>query len=191
MDEFDYKSSSSESEPTWRICYSSENIEGEDKLVCPWECKGTIQYVHSSCIEQWAKIASNNSYDSLESLKCELCHSIFQKRRQLLSLRMIIKNIVVNFKDHLKSHCESIFILAYIVFLAYRSIKDAKLRYIPYKKQFGKVFAASFVFTYTSIIYFQIGCLLKREIRKLIKFIYIFKDSMFSYKFCDNSHASK
>ena len=179
------ESDSLDSEPTCRICYSRDTDGIEGKLVCPCECRGTIRFVHSNCIEQWAKIASNNSYDSLDTLKWELCHSIFKKRRQLESLKNIIKNLAKNFKDHLTSHFESLIIMAYMGFLAYRGVSDARIRYVPYKKKFGKTFATIWVVLYTTAMYVQIGCLLKREMKKLIKFFYIFKDSLFAYKYCD------
>lgn len=179
-------SDTSESEPTWRICYSGNRNEDdiEGKLICPWAWKGSIRFVHSNWIEQWAQI-SRNSYDSMETLKWELCHAIYEKRRQLLSLKKILKNLIKNFFNHISIHFESIVILAYMGFLAYRGINDAKLIYLPYKKRFGKPLATAWVIMYTTIVLVQIACLLKNEIKRLVKFFYIFKDSLFSYKYCD------
>ena len=56
---------------------------------------------------------------------------------------------------------------------------------MPYKKKFGKTFATFMVIIYTTALYVQIGCLLKNEVKRLIKFCYIFKDSMFKYRYCD------
>ena len=181
-----YSESSADEEPICRICFDTESKGSlERKLVCPWECRGSLRFVHRDCIEQWAKISANISSDSMETLKCELCSTVFQKKRQLLSLKKIIKNLFKNFKDHITSHFESFLVMVYIGFLAYRGFSDAKLRYLPYKKKFGKTFATLMVAIYTTALYAQIGCLLKNEVKRLIKFCYIFKDSLFSYRYCD------
>mmetsp|Transcript_9105 Transcript_9105/g.10274 ORF Transcript_9105/g.10274 Transcript_9105/m.10274 type:complete len:134 (-) Transcript_9105:213-614(-) len=130
----DRSSDVSDSKPVCRICYSDED-ESEGKLICPCECRGSIGFVHNYCIQRWAKIASINTSDSMESLRCELCHAVFMKKRQLESLRNIVRNLYMNFKCHLESHFETIIILAYVGFLAYRGINDARLRYHPCKKK--------------------------------------------------------
>ena len=177
---------SNDSEPTCRICFGTEGNEDiEGKLVCPCNCRGSLRFVHTNWIEQWAKISANNSADSIQSLKCELCHAIFKKKRQLLSLKKILSNLGRNFYNHITSHFESFLVMAYMGFLAYRGLSDARMRYYPVKKKFGKTLATIWVAVYTTTLYVQICCLLKNELKRLIKFIYIFKDSLFSYRYCD------
>lgn len=36
-------------EPTCRICYT----DGDDKLIAPCQCNGSMKYVHQSCWENW------------------------------------------------------------------------------------------------------------------------------------------
>ena len=159
--------------PACRIWYSNEE-DKSSKLIWPCECKGTIRFVHNNCIQQWARIAAINTSNSMESLRCEICHAIFKKKRQLDSLKNIIKNLYHNFKNHLTSHFETIVIMAYVGFLAYRGFSDARVRYPTCKKRFGRLIASCWIGTYTAIMYFQIFCLLKREIKKLLKFLFIF-----------------
>ena len=183
-----HSETSSDSEPRCRIWFDTELSDSlEGKLVTPCEWKGSLRFVHTNCIEQWAKIRANISSDSMETLNCELCNAIFKKKRHLLSMKKIIKNLFKNFKDHITSHFESFLVMIYMGFLAYRGFSDAKLRYLPYKKKFGKTFATLIVAIYTAALYAQIGCLLKNEVKRLIKFCYIFKDSLFSYKYCDKN----
>ena len=88
--------------------------------------------------------------------------------------------------NHITSHFEACIVMTYTGFLAYRGFTDAKLKYSPYKKKFGKTFATVWVALYTITLYVQIGCLLKNEAKRLIKFFYIVKDSLYDYKYCDN-----
>ena len=179
---------SSDSEPICRIWFGTELKDSLDgKLVTPCECKGSLRFVHTNWIETWAKISANISSDSMETLKWELCNAIFKKKRHLLSLKKIIKNLARNFKNHITSHFESFLVMIYMGFLAYRGVSDAKLRYLPYKKKFGRAFATIMIVLYTTALYAQIGCLLKNEMKRLIKFCYIFKDSLFSYKYWDKN----
>ncbi|CAG9865411.1 unnamed protein product [Phyllotreta striolata] len=55
-----------------RICYDNDKEEG---LISPCDCKGTVGFVHQSCLENW--LAASNS------TKCELCNFSFDVERVL------------------------------------------------------------------------------------------------------------
>ena len=91
----EHSSNDEEKEPTCRICYSTEE-EVNNELICPCECKGSIRFVHEVCIKEWARIASVNSDDSMESLKWEICHAVLSKKKQFESLSNIARNLYNN-----------------------------------------------------------------------------------------------
>ncbi|KAK9889535.1 hypothetical protein WA026_006890 [Henosepilachna vigintioctopunctata] len=53
-----------------RICYDADSRE---ELITPCRCKGTVAYVHRSCLETWLAEAN--------ATNCELCHQTFQTER--------------------------------------------------------------------------------------------------------------
>ncbi|XP_072380457.1 E3 ubiquitin-protein ligase MARCHF3-like [Diabrotica undecimpunctata] len=53
-----------------RICYDSEK---DEDLITPCNCKGTVAFVHRSCLETWLGESNTAS--------CELCHAVFQTER--------------------------------------------------------------------------------------------------------------
>jgi len=72
--------------PMCRICH---DIEGEEELLSPCECSGTLATIHRSCLEHWLS-ASGTSF-------CELCHYQFtvqRKSRPLLEVWDTVKNVV-------------------------------------------------------------------------------------------------
>ncbi|CAG8789727.1 8008_t:CDS:1 [Dentiscutata erythropus] len=77
-----------------KICHESEVIEEEegggpyikDKLISPCKCKGSLQYVHIGCLNQWR--ASSTRKDS--SYQCEVCKYEYKFYRQKLAI--IISN---------------------------------------------------------------------------------------------------
>ena len=65
-----------------RICYSSDHSED---LISPCLCKGSMQYVHHQCLDQWRQLSRNP-----EALThCGLCRSLyiipFEKLGKLLT----------------------------------------------------------------------------------------------------------
>ncbi len=48
-----------------RFCYLDEN---QKDLIVPCKCRGTIKYVHQSCLERWINISDRNS-------KCQICNN--------------------------------------------------------------------------------------------------------------------
>lgn len=82
---------------TWenkcRICYGTVSNES---LLRPCQCKGSIAYVHRSCLEHWLK-QSGRSY-------CELCKHEFIVLRQPKYVILLIKyfNILHEIKH---GHC--------------------------------------------------------------------------------------
>ncbi|XP_066253400.1 E3 ubiquitin-protein ligase MARCHF3-like [Euwallacea similis] len=53
-----------------RICYDNEKPE---ELIAPCHCKGTVAFVHRSCLENWLGESGTSS--------CELCHYLFKTER--------------------------------------------------------------------------------------------------------------
>ena len=45
----------------WRICFSPQ--ESKNKLIKPCNCKGSMEYVHESCINQWIRHAGIEKWD--------------------------------------------------------------------------------------------------------------------------------
>ena len=72
-----------------RICKDDENGE---RLVTPCNCKGSIGYCHSGCLQKW--IESNASENSL---KCEICTEpyrvVYHKKMMLNPLADFMKDI--------------------------------------------------------------------------------------------------
>ena len=87
-----------------RICFCEGNFEGNNPLISPCKCSGSIKYIHLNCLRKWltSKITTKNSSNNeiycyvFKSLKCELCQSIIPEiaefRGKFLSL-LDFKNI--------------------------------------------------------------------------------------------------
>ena len=64
-------------EKTCRICLSNEIEEAGDRFVCPCKCKGTMKFVHLTCLNQWReKSVKNSSY-----YQCDQCKWKYSFRR--------------------------------------------------------------------------------------------------------------
>ena len=179
-------------EMTCRIWYGpgnrSSNNNSEDpgvNLICPCEWRGSIRYVHEACINKWALALSNNSYQSIQNLRCELWNTVFYKRRQWLPLSTILKKLVLNFQSHFNNHAESLIIMAYVFYLGYKGYYDIKTKYKSMRNRASKIISMLVLLIYSAIIYLQIGYVCRREFRRLYRLFMIFRDSWYSYKFWD------
>jgi hypothetical protein len=56
-----------------RFCLSSESTQIDDKLISPCDCRGSIQYVHISCMKKWRQYTSYNEHKQI----CQLCHTYY------------------------------------------------------------------------------------------------------------------
>jgi hypothetical protein len=56
-----------------KICYSSTE-DGENKLISPCSCQGTMRYVHQFCLKQWIL---NKKQNTTPNIQCEICQSLF------------------------------------------------------------------------------------------------------------------
>ena len=86
-----------------RICFCDGSFEGNDPLISPCKCTGSVTYIHLSCLRRWltSKIStkvspSNNIYCyTFKSFECEICKStipeIVEYRGKFISL--------LNFRD--------------------------------------------------------------------------------------------
>ena len=81
-----------------RICFCEGSFEGNDPLISPCKCTGSLTYIHLNCLRKWltlkvtSKSSSTNNiyYYSFRSLECEICKSpipeIVEYRGKYLSL---------------------------------------------------------------------------------------------------------
>jgi hypothetical protein len=54
-----------------KFCLSEGQLTGQNRLINPCECNGTIKYVHIDCLKKWIET-------SQEPLKCRLCNSVYK-----------------------------------------------------------------------------------------------------------------
>ena len=86
-----------------RLCFCEGNFEGNDPLISPCKCTGSLTYIHLNCLRKWltSKIVTKTSSTNdiycytFKSLECEICKSIIPEiveyRGKFISL--------LNFKD--------------------------------------------------------------------------------------------
>ena len=55
-------------EPTCRICFSA--AEEDDPLVSPCACKGSLEFVHASCLDKWRRVMPRR-----RQATCETCRT--------------------------------------------------------------------------------------------------------------------
>jgi hypothetical protein len=60
-------------EPACRFCLDSQNA-ADNPLRSPCECKGSSQYVHRDCLQQWRNTTVVDKYRRV----CQLCHAPFE-----------------------------------------------------------------------------------------------------------------
>lgn len=70
-------SMSEEDVPECRICRCSAEESGE-QLYAPCACKGSLQWVHPSCLEQWRQASPNVA----SRMRCDMCHTEFLLEQQ-------------------------------------------------------------------------------------------------------------
>lgn len=67
-----------------RICFCEGSFDGNDPLISPCKCIGSLKYIHLNCFRKWltSKVttkssSTNNIYCyTFKSLECEICKSI-------------------------------------------------------------------------------------------------------------------
>ncbi|EXX75480.1 uncharacterized protein OCT59_029781 [Rhizophagus irregularis] len=85
--------------PTCRICRSDE----PNSFIAPCKCKGTVKYVHRTCLMQWRKRLVSNGSNRRELDTCTLCNfryivkqnSKFGNVMTRLDIRFIITCIII------------------------------------------------------------------------------------------------
>jgi hypothetical protein len=77
--------------PICRVCF--EGAE-DGLLIAPCLCTGSVQYVHSKCLERWRRDAGG-----LNALRCEICHAEYtikrEKTRRLRACGVILGCVTV------------------------------------------------------------------------------------------------
>lgn len=58
-----------------RICLDTELPEG-DRWLCPCQCKGTMKYVHASCLDEWRKRSRRRA----SAIACDQCGAMYRMR---------------------------------------------------------------------------------------------------------------
>jgi len=74
------RSSSTESIATCRICHMASSEKLKDSLVSPCRCKGSLQFIHHSCLQKWLEISI---IDHKARPCCELCLYHYNCSRKL------------------------------------------------------------------------------------------------------------
>ena len=67
-----------------RICFCEGSFEGNDPLISPCKCTGSVKYIHLNCFRKWltSKIITKNSPTNniycytFKNLECEICKTI-------------------------------------------------------------------------------------------------------------------
>lgn len=71
-----------------RICFENEETP-DNKFIQPCLCKGTSQYVHRNCLQQWRQ----SNYNANASIKCRECNfeyklkNIYDKENYIFNLK--------------------------------------------------------------------------------------------------------
>ena len=71
-------------------------------LISPCNCKGSVRFIHQSCLQNWLRERFRRQYKNLvkrtaaggTGLKCELCHSEFHGELSNLSLWQRLRTIL-------------------------------------------------------------------------------------------------
>lgn len=67
-----------------RICFCEGSFEGNDPLISPCKCTGSVKYIHLNCFRRWltsriiTKTSPNNNIYcyTFKTLECEICKTI-------------------------------------------------------------------------------------------------------------------
>lgn len=81
-----------------RFCLSPDV---PSNLITPCHCKGSVKYIHQSCLQNWLRERFRRQYRTIvkrsvaggTGLKCELCHSEFQGELTAIPLWQRMKTI--------------------------------------------------------------------------------------------------
>ncbi|KAI9339702.1 hypothetical protein BDR26DRAFT_862147 [Obelidium mucronatum] len=92
---------------TCRICFCSEDSEDDDgnqepldndpaidlgRLISPCKCKGSMKYVHLSCLNEWRKVTANNN----SFFKCDQCNYEYHFERTKWA-HVLRNNLLITF----------------------------------------------------------------------------------------------
>jgi len=61
-----------------RICHMPGE-DGEEILISPCRCAGTLQFIHNTCLQKWLEITSKKSR---KPPRCELCHFQYHRHKK-------------------------------------------------------------------------------------------------------------
>lgn len=79
-------SSGSENEATCRICSLTRSESEGSKMIKPCKCKGTLEYVHIDCLNQWRATSMNAFYE------CQVCKYKYELRRTFFAELLLSDN---------------------------------------------------------------------------------------------------
>jgi len=79
-------SSSSDQEATCRICSLTQSESVGSKMIKPCKCKGTLEYVHIDCLNQWRATSMNAFYE------CQVCKYKYELRRTFFAELLLSDN---------------------------------------------------------------------------------------------------
>lgn len=72
-----------------RFCLHEEGENNKDQLITPCKCKGSMRYVHASCLSRW-RSTNNASLD-----KCTLCNCRYVYAPYTLAVYSYVLNIMI------------------------------------------------------------------------------------------------
>ncbi|RIB10157.1 hypothetical protein C2G38_211144 [Gigaspora rosea] len=87
--------------PICRICLSKDDPKS---LIAPCKCKGSVKYVHSSCLTQWRnrllKIRTSKNTD-----RCTSCKFEYKVRKKKTVRNILNRGALINFKLFIDDNC--------------------------------------------------------------------------------------
>jgi E3 ubiquitin-protein ligase DOA10 len=91
-----------------KICWEgNDNNEAGKRsdLIAPCQCKGSMRYVHETCLLRWLKQKGGNSeHETTEfTKKCELCQYLIKISRRPVGPTRIFRNVLEYFWRHRNS----------------------------------------------------------------------------------------
>ena len=106
-----------------RFCFSEGQFDGDNPLISPCSCTGSVKYIHLNCLRKWltskvtVKSTSNNNIYCyiFKNMECELCKCIIPERVKyrdkyisLLDFKEVKSPyIILQTMSHYNMHCGS------------------------------------------------------------------------------------
>ena len=166
----------------WRIWFGYE--EPSNKLIKPWNWKGSMEYVHEVWINQWISHASID--------KCDLCGYKLKTQEKLLNPFKALKRLLRYMNRDKKRY---VYWFLYIVYLYLYGKRVAKVMTSflnifrwwrsTHLRDKIKIFKALFTLVYNSLLFIQLIYLGAIESKRIWNIIHIISRQVKSIKILD------